>query len=275
LRHRQSNARYRRQRLFTKELELALLAGSIDFAVHSLKDVPVTMPLVDTTNLVIAAVPERADPRDVLVSSLASTVDDLPARGLVGTGSLRRRCQILNRRPDLEVQVVRGNVDTRLKLIQQGRFDAIILAGAGVRRSGLYDSAIMSPIGTDIILPAAGQGALALQCRRSDSATRQILEKMNDQLTAICVDAERSVIAGLNGDCRSPIAVLAEVSGANFFLRALVGDCNGKSVVSAATTVPVEHASIAANTVVAELSRRGAGKLLARAPSAGSIVEVG
>jgi hydroxymethylbilane synthase len=263
--------------LFTRELELALLDGSIDFAVHSLKDVPVTMPLVNTTDLMIAAIPRRLDPRDLLVSSLASRLDDLPPGSVVGTGSLRRRCQVLRIRPDLDVQAVRGNVDTRLRQLKRGKFDAIVLAEAGVRRCGLYDPSIMTPIDTNEILPAAGQGALALQCLRNRYDARQLLESLNDRQTVICVNAERAVIYALNGDCRSPIAVLAEPNGASLTLRALVGHCNGKTVITAETKAPLEDASEAADRVAVELLRRGAGRLLADAASevGDSLVEVG
>jgi hydroxymethylbilane synthase len=262
--------------LFTRELELALLEGSIDFAVHSLKDVPVTMPLVDTAELIIAATPLRADPRDLLVSAKAARLGDLPSGAIVGTGSLRRRCQILHRRPDLNVQSVRGNVDTRLRHLKSGKFDAVILAEAGVRRCGLYDASLMHPIDVDEMLPAAGQGALALQCTRASLQTRELLAGLNDLKTSICVNAERAVIWALNGDCHSPIAAFAQIVNDVLTLRAAVGQRDGKSVLSARATAPPEHSSAAVDRLTADLLHRGAAELLASAASdaANSAVEV-
>jgi hydroxymethylbilane synthase len=261
--------------LFTRELELALLDGSIDFAVHSLKDVPVTMPLVDTTDLVIAAFPKRADPRDLLVSAKASRLADLPQGAIVGTGSLRRRCQILHRRPDLNVQPVRGNVDTRLRHLKAGEFDAIILAEAGVRRCGLYDAAIMHPIAPDEMLPAAGQGALALQCSRDSLETRQLLERMNDAKTAACVNAERAIIWALNGDCHSPIAAFAQIEGGELILRAAVGHRDGKKILFARASVDFQNPSAAVERITLDLLHRGAARLLASATADTSPLEVG
>jgi hydroxymethylbilane synthase len=154
--------------LFTKELEQALLRNEIDFAVHSFKDVPITMPLVDQADLITAAVPQREDPRDVLISLSARSIQALAPGARVGTGSLRRRCQLLRARPDLTIEPIRGNIDTRLQKLRRGEFDAIVLALAGLRRSGLFDPSTMFPIDPDDLLPAPGQGALSLQCRRND-----------------------------------------------------------------------------------------------------------
>ncbi len=192
--------------VFTKEIELALLRGEIDFAVHSLKDMPVTMPLVDPSELIIAAIPKRADVADVLVSAEARSIDVLPKNARVGSSSLRRRAQLLDRRPDLQVEPIRGNIDTRVEKLQAGEFDAIILAAAGLKRLGIWDDAIMTPIHESQMLPAAGQGALALQCRMEDSATREILAAMDDETTRACVEIERQIVRELDGDCHSPIA---------------------------------------------------------------------
>ncbi|HZK82336.1 MAG TPA: hydroxymethylbilane synthase, partial [Humisphaera sp.] len=197
--------------LFTKELEQALLAGQIDFAVHSYKDMPTTMPLVEQEELMVVAVPVREDFRDVLVANRAITIAELPQGAKIGTGSLRRRCQLLSRRPDLIIEPIRGNIDTRLRKQREGQFDAIVLAMAGIRRVGLFDSQTMLPIGPDDLLPAPGQGALALQCRRSDSRTRELLMVLMDERTAVCVKAERELVRLLNGDCLSPIAALGEI----------------------------------------------------------------
>jgi hydroxymethylbilane synthase len=200
--------------LFVKELELALLGGEIDLAVHSYKDVPVTMPLIDGQGrLVISAVPTREDPRDALVvgEGVGSVrrIADLPKQARVGTGSVRRRCQLLAMREDLRIEPVRGNIDTRLKKLAAGEFDALILAMAGLRRVGLWDDARMTPLEADEMLPAAGQGALALQCRADDAQTQNLVRAINDADAARCVDAERLIVRLLEGDCQSPIGVLA------------------------------------------------------------------
>jgi hydroxymethylbilane synthase len=213
--------------LFTKELEQALLDGQVDLAVHSFKDMPTTMPLVAQEELMIAAVPVREDPRDVLVSSRPTSVADLTQGAKVGTGSLRRRSQLLHARPDLHIEPIRGNIDTRLRKQREGQFDAVVLAMAGIRRTDLYDAAVMSPIDSTIVLPAPGQGALALQCRRNDEITRKLLAGLNDAETAACVEAERALVALLNGDCLSPIAALANIIDGRIWLRSAVGGRGG------------------------------------------------
>lgn len=196
--------------LFTKELEIALLNREIDFAVHSLKDVPVTMPLVDQTDLMIASVPLREDPSDVLVGrELYASLDSLPKDAKVGTCSMRRAAQIRERRPDVRIEIIRGNIDTRIHKVQSGEFDATILAHAGLKRSGLFDLSFMSILSLSEMLPAAGQGALALQCRRDATDVQHLLDRLNDPSSARCVAIEREIIRLLDGDCHSPIAVLA------------------------------------------------------------------
>jgi hydroxymethylbilane synthase len=217
--------------LFTKELEQSLLRKEIDFAVHSFKDVPVTMPLVDQADLITAAVPLREDPRDALVSLSARKIEDLPQGARVGTGSLRRGCQLLALRRDLLIQPIRGNIDTRLQKLRRGEFDAIVLAMAGLRRSGLVDESIMTPLDVEQVLPSPGQGALSLQCRRDDRQTRQFLEAMNDPASADCVNIERKVVEILEGDCHSPIAALALAQGDGVRLRVAVGAPDGRPPV--------------------------------------------
>lgn len=214
--------------LFTREIEQALLAGEIDLAVHSYKDVPVTQPLVDVSELVIAAVPPREDPRDALISIAAASIAQLPAGARIGTGSQRRRAQLLAIRDDLQILPIRGNIDTRLKKLQSGEFDAILLAMAGLKRSRLFDSTFMNALPIDQVLPAAAQGALALQCRSDDPATRRLLAALDDPATRRCVDAERRLVQLLDGDCHSPIAALAEIADQRFTLRAAVGGRNGE-----------------------------------------------
>lgn len=241
--------------LFTKELEQALLAGQIDLAVHSFKDVPVTMPLVEQEDLVIAAVPAREDPRDVLVSNTVQSLRELPTGAVVGTGSLRRRCQLLALRPDLQVQPIRGNIDTRLRKLRAGEFDALILAAAGLRRAGLFDPSLVHPIDPSEQLPAAGQGALAIECRRSDDRTRRLVSVLNDPVTAARVTAERELVKLLEGDCHSPIGAFAEVRGDQLILRAAVGGRDGiPPVVRAEASAPLENPLAAAQRVFHALS---------------------
>jgi len=249
--------------LFTRELELALLEGRVDFAVHSFKDVPVTMPLVDQKQLMIAAVPMREDPRDVLVSLTARRICDLPVGGRVGTGSLRRQSQILAIRPDLHISLLRGNVDTRIGKLKSGEFDAVILAMAGLRRSGLFDSTVMTPIGVDELLPAAAQGALALQCRRDDEKTAAILRTLDDPQAHLCVDLERAVIGRLNGDCHSPIAAYATIKGEVVHLSVVVAGRDGRPpLIKASAQGPVSNAGSVVDPVIESLVNQGVIRLL-------------
>jgi hydroxymethylbilane synthase len=249
--------------LFTKELEQALLAGAIDFAVHSFKDVPVTMPLVDQADLVTAAVPAREDPRDVLVTADGRALLDLPRAARVGTGSLRRRSQLLDLRPDLRVDLIRGNIDTRLRKCRSGEYDAVILALAGLRRAGLFDPSTMSVINADQMLPAPGQGALSLQCRRDDPQTRDYLTALNDPVSAACVLAERELVRLLEGDCHSPIAALVEPAAEGVRFNAAVGARDGNPpVLKAARTVQLPQISAAAGDLFSELAAAGARQLL-------------
>ncbi len=245
--------------LFTKELEQALIAGTVDFAVHSYKDVPVTMPLVDAADLVIAATPAREDPRDCLASTASKSLRDLPPGAKVGTGSLRRRCQILHHRADLIVEPIRGNIDTRLRKLREGQYDAVVLATAGLKRGGLMDENGMTPIDVADMLPSPGQGALALQCRRTDERTRRILLTMHDPATATCVDLERDIVRGLDGDCHSPIAALATIDGDRVTLRAAVGARDGvPPVCFAKADAPLNDSHAAVVAVMEQLEKQGA-----------------
>jgi hydroxymethylbilane synthase len=246
--------------LFTKELEEALLRTEIDVAVHSFKDVPVTMPLIDTSALIVAAVPRRQDPRDVLVSSDAKRISQLPRGARVGTGSPRRRSQLLALRSDLQIQSLRGNIDTRLKKLAAGDYDAIVLASAGLRRSGLYDARLMTLIDVDDMVPAAGQGALALQCRRNDLRTREILGPLNHPDTALCVSVERMVVSALGGDCHSPIGAYASIidGGRIIALRAAVGAHGGElPVITAESQAGVHDVAFVVEDVLELLQEDG------------------
>lgn len=249
--------------LFTREIEQALLSGEIDLAVHSYKDVPITQPLVDVSGLVMAAVPPREDPSDVLVCHQAGSIADLPAGAIVGTSSHRRRAQLLAIRQDLQIRAIRGNIDTRLKKLESGEFDAILLAMAGLRRSTLFDAGFMHVIPLEQMLPAAAQGALALQCRAEDHRTRQLLAVLDDPITRRCVDAERRLIELLDGDCHSPIAALAEIDDQQMVLRAAVGGRNGElPVIRADAAGSADDGDKIALIVNAHLQTNGARSIL-------------
>jgi hydroxymethylbilane synthase len=248
--------------LFVKELELALLAGTIDFAVHSYKDVPVTMPLVEQGGLVIAATPLREDPRDVAIMRDPSA--GVVLTGRVGTTSLRRRCQVLATAPDCTILPLRGNIDTRIRKLKDGEYDVILLAMAGLKRAGLFDPTYMTPLDPiQGMLPAPGQGALALQCRRDDAQTRQVLAALHDPATETCVNAERELVRMLEGDCHSPIAALATLEKGGLVLSALVGARDGgATIVQARADGMVQDAERIVGKCFGSLREQGAIKLL-------------
>jgi hydroxymethylbilane synthase len=249
--------------LFIKELEQALLESKIDVAVHSFKDVPVTQPLVDQDDLIIAAVPEREDPRDVLCSIKAKTIDDIPRGGRVGTSSLRRKALLLEKRPDVKVEILRGNIDTRLRKLRDDQYDAVLLAAAGLKRCGLYNDAEMTTLAPDDFLSAAGQGALALQCRHNDEQTRDRLCLLDHPETKLCVTAERVLVAALNGDCHSPIAALAQIEGAEMVLRAAVGSRDGlPPVIRGSAAAPLDRSDVAVAAVLKSLLEQDVQTLL-------------
>ena len=194
--------------LFTQELESELLNGSVHCAVHSLKDLPVENP----AGLTVGCIPARAEVRDALISANGYTLATLPANATVGTSSLRRAAQILSLRPDVKTQSLRGNVDTRLRKALEGQYDAIILAGAGLTRLGL-DEHVTEWLSLDVMLPAPGQGALAVQCRADDQTTLSLLATLDDEFTRKAVTAERAFLSGLGGGCAVPVAAYAQVTG--------------------------------------------------------------
>jgi hydroxymethylbilane synthase len=194
--------------LFTQELENELLSGAVHCAVHSLKDLPVQEP----PGLTIGCVPARAEVRDALISKHGFTLATLPAHAVVGTSSLRRAAQVLAVRPGLRTQSLRGNVDTRLRKAMEGQYDAIILAGAGLTRLGL-ERHVTEWLSLDVMLPAPGQGALAVQCRASDRTTLELLAELEDESAREAVTAERAFLSGLGGGCAVPVAAYATVTG--------------------------------------------------------------
>ncbi len=222
--------------LFTDELEQALLSGTVDCAVHSLKDLPVQ----SSPGLRLGCIPERADPRDVLVSARGYTLSSLPEGAVVGTSSLRRSAQLLNQRPDLQIRSLRGNVDTRLRKALEGEYDAIVLAGAGLTRLGLEGHA-SEWLALDVMLPAPGQGALAVQCREDDRESLDLLSLLEDPATRAAVSAERAFLAGLGGGCAMPIAAFAS-SAEELGLTGLICSLDGRHAVRLATWGRAEQA---------------------------------
>ena len=200
--------------LFTKEIEEALLAGDIDLAVHSMKDMPTMLP----AGLAIGATPKREDPRDAFISARYASLDDVPCGAIVGTSSLRRQAQLLQRRRDLQVAPFRGNVETRLRKLVEGVADATFLACAGLNRLGLKEH-IRHAMNPDVMLPAVAQGAIGIEVRSDDSTTMRLIAPLNDEATALCIAAERAYLAKLDGSCRTPIAGLAELSGGSLRFR--------------------------------------------------------
>ncbi|BDC52722.1 porphobilinogen deaminase [Bryobacterales bacterium F-183] len=240
--------------LFTKEIEDALLDGSVDLAVHSLKDMPTDLP----PGLALAAIPVREDVRDAMVGS---TIADLKPGSLVGTSSLRRTAQLKALRPDLRVESVRGNVDTRLRKLDEGQYDAILLAAAGLRRLGL-ESRIAEYINPVHMCPAAGQGALAIETRddRTDVAKR-LLEHTP---TRVAITAERALLGALGGGCQVPIGAHATVDGENVHLQGLVAAADGLHIVRGEKRGIAANAAELGRTLAEELMAQGADKLLAQ-----------
>jgi hydroxymethylbilane synthase len=263
--------------VFTKEIQRALLRGDVDSAVHSLKDLP-TEPV---EGLVLAAVPERESTADVLVLSRATAVEPdrveradanqsvpstqysmLPHGARVGTGSLRRQAQLRHVRPDIQVADVRGNVDTRLRKLDEGQFDAIVLAEAGLRRLGLMDR-VSQVLPIEAMLPAVGQGALGIECRADDANTRSILAEINDFATRAAVTAERALLEHLRGGCMAPIGAHGRVVGGNLQLAAVVLNADGSRRLAAGEAGSPSEAEALGIRVADNLLSQGAAKLIA------------
>jgi hydroxymethylbilane synthase len=248
--------------VFTKELEEALLAEEIDLAVHSLKDLPTTLP----HNLSIEAITEREDARDALVlrEGVAGTnsLGDLPPGAIVGTSSLRRQAQLKHLRPDVVIKDLRGNVDTRLRKLDEGGYDAIILASAGLRRLG-FERRINAAIGHEEMLPAVGQGALGIETRAEDARTAALVSLLDHAPTRAACTAERALLHALGGGCQVPIAAHASVSGDSLRLEALVAALSGEQVIRDVLEDESAHAARAGETLAARLRARGAETLLA------------
>ncbi|QSD66367.1 hydroxymethylbilane synthase [Salmonella enterica subsp. enterica serovar Infantis] len=244
--------------LFVKELEIALLEKRADIAVHSMKDVPVAFP----DGLGLVTICEREDPRDAFVSNKYHSLDDLPAGSIVGTSSLRRQCQLAERRPDLIIRSLRGNVGTRLGKLDNGDYDAIILAVAGLKRLGL-ESRIRTALPPDVSLPAVGQGAVGIECRLDDARTQALLAPLNHSQTALRVTAEsRYEHPPLEGGCQVPIGSYAEIINGEIWLRALVGAPDGSVMVRGERRGSPEQAEQMGISLAEELLENGARAIL-------------
>jgi len=243
--------------LFVKEIEEALLSGEIDFAVHSMKDVPTQLP----DGLEILCVPPREDARDALISRTGCRFHDLPAGARVGSSSLRRQSQFLHARPDLRIEMLRGNLDTRLKKLKDGQFDAIILAAAGLRRLG-WTEEITEYLDPHLCLPAIGQGALGIEGRSNDQFVRSILGRLTHPPTQVAVTAERALLHRLEGGCQVPIAAYATLMNDQMHLEGLVASVDGKTVIRDAVQGARAEAQALGTKLAERLLARGADKIL-------------
>lgn len=243
--------------LFVKEIEDALLDGRADIAVHSMKDVPIELP----DGLHLPVICEREDPRDAWFSRQGTTFRELPRGARVGTSSLRRQAQLRAARPDLRFENLRGNVDTRLRKLEEAQYDAIVLAAAGVKRLGL-GARVTEYLGTDVTLPAIGQGAIGIECRAEDRETNERIEPLRHEPTWITVSAERSCLARLEGGCQVPIAAFAELEGGALRIRGLVGSLDGGTLIRGEKRGPSAEAVALGRELAEDLLDRGAREIL-------------
>lgn len=243
--------------IFTKEIEEALAAGRVDLAVHSLKDLPTEL----AQGFEIAAITARQDPRDAFCSRLYSKIEDLPQKARVGTSSLRRQAQLNTIRPDLDIHPLRGNVDTRLRKLEQGEYDAIILASAGLKRLGKTES-IKQIFPAEFMCPAAGQGALGIEIREGDSATCQHLAFLNDDAARAATTCERALLSRLGGGCQVPIGALAEPRNGKLHLDAIVADPDGSKLLRESRDGDLNHPERLGDEVGEALLRRGGDEIL-------------
>ncbi len=243
--------------LFVKEIEDALLDGRADLAVHSMKDVPTELP----PGLHLAVICEREDPRDAWFCPSGADVAGLPQGARVGTSSLRRQTQLRALRPDLVFESLRGNVDTRLRKVAEGSYDAIVLAAAGVKRLGLADQ-VTAYLGSEVVLPAIGQGAVGIECRIADPETNALVAPLKHQATWTAVLAERAFLATLQGGCQVPIAAFAEVADGEVTLRGLVGSLDGATLIRGTRKGSPVDAEALGVSLAEELLDRGAREIL-------------
>ena len=243
--------------LFIKELEQGLLSDEADIAVHSMKDVPVEFP----AGLHLAVIMQREDPRDAFVSNTYASIDELPQGACVGTSSLRRQSQLAEQRPDLEIKSLRGNVNTRLRKLDDGEYDAIILAAAGLIRLG-FQARITAFIGPEQSLPAIGQGAVGIECRSDDERVNELIAPLHHEETARCVLAERAMNERLNGGCQVPIAGYAMLENGELWLRGLVGEPDGSRIIRGEVEGKPEEAEAMGKGLAEHLLEWGADGIL-------------
>ena len=244
--------------LFTKEIEEDLLSGEVDLAVHSLKDMPTVLP----EGLCLTAITERANVGDAFVSNKYNSFAELPLGAVVGTSSLRRKAQLLAARPDLTIRDLRGNVDTRLRKLDEGLYDAIILAAAGLERLGHGDR-IKAVIPSSVCLPAVGQGALAIECRTNDAEVRQMLDFLNDVPTVYATNAERAFLGLLEGGCQVPIGVHADVEGDKIKIEAIIAALDGSTVLRDTVEGPASDAVALGQALGRKMLANGGQEILA------------
>jgi len=248
------------QGVFTKEVQAAMLAGDADIGVHSLKD----LPTEQVAGLVLGAVPKRGNVADALVTNLANTLAELPTSARIGTGSFRRQSQLKHLRPDLKVVGIRGNVDTRLRKLDDGEYDALVLAAAGLQRLGLKNriTALLKP---PHMLPAVGQGALGIECREDDSRVLELLGHLNDHQTHQVIAAERAMLALLHGGCSVPVGGWGRIEDKKLVLDGLVGNLDGTQILKATASGELTDAEQVGQQVAEQLLAQGAADILATA----------
>ena len=243
--------------LFVKEIEEALLAKEIDLAVHSMKDVPIEIP----PELEISIITKRENPLDALISKNGKKLADLPQGATIGTSSLRRSSQLLNHRNDFKIHPLRGNVDTRLKKVEEGKYDAILLASAGLNRLG-WSNRITEEISHEIIIPAMGQGALGIETRLGDTKTYNFISSLNHEQTNYEVSAERALVGKLDGGCQVPIGAYAKIEDNLITLKGLVASLDGKIIHKSEIVGPIEDAINIGQDLGEELLKMGANEIL-------------
>jgi hydroxymethylbilane synthase len=244
--------------IFVKEIEDQLIAGTIDLAVHSMKDLPSRIP----GRLKLAAVTRREDPRDVLISKGNRSLLELRANAVIGTSSLRRRAQLLRLRPDLRIEDLRGNLDTRIRKLQEGRYDAIVVAAAGLRRLR-YQKIKTRPLSLKIMLPSCGQGALGLEVRNNDKLMQAMAQKINHARTCFCVASERAFLEATGAGCRMPVAAFARIKGRQLNLSTMIISLDGKKAVCLSKNAPLGQAVALGKNLAAEALRKGGRDILA------------